>query len=131
MAAMYGGGGGKAARAEKKENKKLAKEAAKTVKSVVKSMADKPSKADKPISLRKTLKGIENAKPAKRISDKTQAPLTSGTKSASTSGLKPMVRDLSSLDKFDKRIKLRQVPKEDKASAKAYNQRLKEKRKGK
>lgn len=123
MAAMYGGGGGKAARAEKKENKKLAKEAAKTVKSVVKSMADKPSKADKPISLRKTLKGIENAKPAKRISDKTQAPLTSGSK--------PMVRDLSSLDKFDKRIKLRQVPKEDKASAKAYNQRLKEKRKGK
>lgn len=123
MAAMYGGGGGKAARAEKKENKKLAKEAAKTVKSVVKSMADKPSKADKPISLRKTLKGIENAKPAKRISDKTQAPLTSGSK--------PMARDLSSLDKFDKRIKLRQVPKEDKASAKAYNQRLKEKRKGK
>jgi hypothetical protein len=95
MATMYGGGGGKVARAEKRENKKVAKEAAKTVKSVVKSMAEKPSK------------------------------------SSSTSGSKPMVRDLSSLDKFDKRIKLRQVPKEDKASAKAYNQRLKEKRKGK
>ena len=100
MAAMYGGGGGKAARAEKKENKKLVKEAAKTVKSVVKSMADKPSKADKPISLRKTLKGIENAKPAKKISDKTQAPLTSGTKSASTSGF---INRLSELDKFDKK----------------------------
>lgn len=108
MAAMYGGGGGKAARAEKKENKKLAKEAAKTVKSVVKSMADKPSKADKPISLRKTLKGIENAKPAKRISDKTQAPLTSGTKSASTSGNKSastsgFTNRLSELDKFEKK----------------------------
>lgn len=50
MAAMYGGGGGKTARAEKKENKKVAKEAAKTVKSVAKSMA-KPAK-EKGISLK-------------------------------------------------------------------------------
>lgn len=122
MAAMYGGGGGKAARAEKKENKKLAKEAAKTVKSVVKSMADKPSKADKPISLRKTLKGIENAKPAKRISDKTQAPLTSGTKSASTSGF---TNRLSELNKFDKKIKSSKVAKEIKPAVKAFNKALK------
>lgn len=121
MAAMYGGGGGKAARAEKKENKKVAKEAAKTVKSVVKSMADKPSKADKPISLRKTLKGIENAKPVKRISDKTQAPLTSGTKTAG--------RSLSELDKFDKKIKVRKLEKEAKPAARDFNKMLKDRKK--
>jgi hypothetical protein len=60
MAAMYGGGGGKAARAEKKENKKVAKEAAKTVKSVTKSMA-KPAK-QKPISLKERADKMAAAK---------------------------------------------------------------------
>jgi hypothetical protein len=53
MAAMYGnGGGGKAARAEKKENKKIGKEVAKAVKSVTKSMAKAAPKKEKGISLK-------------------------------------------------------------------------------
>ena len=60
---MYGnGGGGKAARADKK------------------------SKADKPVNAKKAYKTMDNPKPAKKLSDKTQAPLTSG-RSASASAL--------------------------------------------
>lgn len=119
MKAMSNGGGGKAARAEKKEAKKDLKETRQMIKSVtpkgfnktVKAVAkermqatksDKASKADKPISLKKTLKGIENAKPVKRISDKVKAPLNSGTKTASKSGF---TNRLSELDKFSKNKK--------------------------
>ena len=136
MKAMNGKGpGGRVARAEKKVDKAAknlissrdtpseydrkraiqGKTEAKVAKAV--SKLDKASKADKPISLKKTLKGIENAKPVKRISDKVQAPLTSGTKTAGKS--------LSELNKFDKKINVSKVAKEAKPAAKDFNKMLK------
>lgn len=81
--------------------------------------ADRASKADKPISLKKTLKAIEKAKPEKPISKRAQAPLNSGLEKS------PVRQGLSALDKFDKRIKVRKLEKEAKPAARAYNARLK------
>jgi hypothetical protein len=81
--------------------------------------ADRASKADKPISLKKTLKNIEKAKPEKPMSKRTQAPLNSGVEKS------PVREGLSALDKFDKRIKVRKLDKEAKPAARAYNARLK------
>ncbi len=108
-----------------KTNAKVAKRVDKLTKVVAKAAqkSDKTSKADKPISLTKTLRGIEKAKPEKPMPKRTQAPLNSGL------GTSPVRQGLSALDKFDKRIKISKLEKEAKPAAKAYNAKLKSKTK--
>lgn len=100
MKAMSNGGGGKAARAEKKEAKKDLKETRQLINAVA------------PKGIKKAVKAVAK--------ERMQA-----TKAAAKPVAKAVGRSLSDLDKFDKKINVSKVSKEEKPGAKAFNKMIK------
>lgn len=118
------GPGGKVARAQKRLGRAVSK---------------LPASTDSPSEYTKKMSNIDktNAKVAKGVArlgsavaksvDKKRAQMgkSKDLENFMTSVSAPVRRDLSSLDKFDKRIKVRKVAKEAKAAARDYNKRIK------